>query len=150
MGGCALKRPKGEEGKTKRARESVRKKGCDLYAELLMPRLLLVRPLSIYFRSSVPRQGTLLHVSAILLVFLLARFRFVPLLLLRRPYGVSLSMSSSTNPHCSPIIIHSHRRIERSASDESIRVIPSPSCSPLQTPRSDFYHILLFISSLPS
>lgn len=79
----------------------MRKKGCDLYAELLMPRLLLVRPLSIYFRSSVPRQGTLLHVSAILLVFLLARFRFVPLLLLRRPYGVSLSMSSSTNPHCS-------------------------------------------------
>jgi hypothetical protein len=79
----------------------VRKKGCKLYAELLMRRLLLVRQLFIYFRSSIPWQGTLLHASAILLVFLLACFRFTPLLLLRRRYDVSPLMES-IRPHRSP------------------------------------------------
>jgi hypothetical protein len=100
-----------------------------------MPRPLLVRHLSIYFRSSVPWQGTLLHPSAILLVFLLTCFRFAPLLLLRRPYGVSPSMSSSFEPHrSSPILMHNHRRIERPNSDESFRVVTSPQLQPIMSP----------------
>jgi hypothetical protein len=99
-----------------------------------MPRLLLVRQLFIYFRSSIPWQGTLLHASAILLVFLLACFRCTPLLLLRRRYDVSPLMESirpHRSPKQTPILLHRHRYIERPTSDKSIPVITSRQPKPI-------------------